>query len=103
MIGGASFSIQADPEDKRELLKRLSEKGVKVRHFGTDTTGTLQQIYFTVRTLVGLIIIYEFLKEKKEKDIEVIINKSNGESITVSTKNADKLKIKIDEYKETKS
>ncbi len=62
MIGGVSFSIQADPEDKSELLRRLSEKGVKVRHFGMDSPTALEWIFITFGALTGLIEIYQFLK-----------------------------------------
>lgn len=98
MIGGVSFSIQADPEDKSELLRRLSEKGVKVRHFGMDSPTALEWIFITFGALTGLIEIYQFLKGKKDKNIEIKMRIPNRANFTITSKNAEELKVYIDEY-----
>lgn len=103
MIGTVSFTIEADPEDKKELFNILSEKGVGVRYFARDARGISDWIILASSVLVGLIELYKFLKGKEDKKVDIKIRKRNGEIISVNSKNAEDLKIYIDQLSNRKN
>ena len=96
MIGNVSFTIEADPDDKKELFKMFSEKGVKIRRFRMDTPDAIEWIFFVANVLRGLKELYGFLILKKEKKVEINI-RHNEKIISVNSKNAEYLKVYIDE------
>lgn len=95
--------VWGDKEDKEELYRRLErDDSVNIRLVIAEIVDP--PLIFTV--VFGLIntlkIIYDFLKERKNKNIEVQISYLDGRTITVKSNNPDELQILIKELAQTK-
>lgn len=93
--------VFGDSKDKEELYKRIKEnKDIKSRRIFAEALEPPLILQIIFGTITALIAIYNFLKEKKEKNIKVGITLPDGRVLTIRATNADDLQILINELAE---
>ena len=100
----SDIRVWGDEEDKEELYRRIErDKNIATRKIIAEIVDP--PLIFTV--VFGLIntlkIIYDFLKERKDKNVNVQISLPNGRVVSVKSTNADELQVLIQELEEEKS
>ena len=96
-----NIRVWGDKKDKEELYNRLIEdKNVSIRKLLLEVIDPPLAFTVVFGLISSLKIIYDLLKEKKDKNIEVQISYSDGRVVTVKSTNPDKLRVLIQELTE---
>ena len=96
------ITIFGNIKDRPELEGMIKEQGIQVEYIELLTEGAWGYAVGTISALLSLLrLIYEWLTRRKEKNVSVIIKRRDGTTIEVESRNADKLKLYINEIKET--
>jgi len=96
------INIFGDIKDRPELEEMIKEQGIQVEDIELLEEGAWGYAVRTFKILLILLrLIHEWLTRRKEKDVSVIIKRRDGTTFKVKSRNADKLKVYINEIKET--
>ena len=90
-------SIFGGIEDRAELEEMIqNEKSIQYKHIEMLTEAAWG--YGVISGLINLLpLIYEWLSKKKRRNISIVINRRDGTSLRVESKNAEDLKVYINE------
>lgn len=93
-----SIRIFADKEDEEELRHQIeSDKNIVVRPTLAESLDPPLILNIVVGLIPVLILVYDLLKKRKKKKIEVYISLPDGRYISVKSTNPDELKVLINE------
>ena len=95
--------VWGNKEDKEELYRRLErDKKIIVRRSLVEIVEPPLIVTIVLGMIPALKAIYDWLKERKDKNIEVQVSLSDSRVITVKATNPDELKVLIQELAEGK-
>ncbi|MEM3442757.1 MAG: hypothetical protein QXM86_02710 [Candidatus Bathyarchaeia archaeon] len=99
----SDIRVWGDKEDKEELYKRLErDNSICIRRILAEAMDPPLIVSVVFGLINVLKIIHDFLKEKKDKHIEVMISYPDGRTFNITSVNPDKLQVLIQELAKSK-
>jgi hypothetical protein len=98
-----SIRVFGDREDKEELYRRIKrDKTIRVKPILAEVIDPPLILNIVLGMIDLLILVHDFLKERKSKNIEVQISLGDGKTISIKSTNPDKLQVVIKELTKAK-